>query len=89
MSTPETRLASRLSEIEEALQAALDEAAGEGMAYILVVTPTARKGEVFMTSNIVGTPIIVHFLRDTINNLLRDARKMQDRFADRKKKGLN
>lgn len=89
MSTAEEKLASKLYAIEEALEQALKEAAGEPMAYVLLVTPVGRAGEHILTSNIVQHSVILKFMSDARIQLRNQWKKAGHRFADLKKKGLD
>jgi len=59
----EDKLAVRIAPIREALDKALAEAAGERMAFVLMVVPAGRKGDHIVCSNIHETSVIVKFLR--------------------------
>lgn len=89
MSTAEEKLAAKLAPIEEALEVALKDAAGEPMAYILLVTPVGRTGEHILTSNIVQHSVIMKFMSDARIQLRNQWKRANGRFADLRKKGLN
>jgi len=65
------RVLTHLDAIQNALDQALSEAAGERMGYILLIVPAARIGEHIVTSNLEKPSVIVRFLRDAANIVLR------------------
>lgn len=87
--TAEERVAKKIRAIEDALGKALDEAAGEPMAYILLVAPTGRSGEHLFTSNIADDAVIVGFLREAAQCIQKNFRGAQERFRAICRKGLN
>ena len=87
--TAEERLAARLAPIEAALEAALSEAAGESMAYILLVTPVGRAGEHILTSNNISRSVIMAFLSQARGQLRNQWKRAERTLGDMKKKGLN
>jgi hypothetical protein len=89
MSTAEERLATQLVHIETALDRALSEAAGEQMAYILLIAPVNRAGEHIMTSNIASQNVIMKFLSMARIQLRNQWKEAGHYFAGMKKRGLN
>lgn len=89
MTTAEERLASKLSAIEDALNAALAEAAGEQMAYILLIAPVGRVGEHILTSNITSQSVIMKFMSDARIQLRNKWKRAEGRFREMTKKELN
>lgn len=87
--TAEEKLASRLTEIEVALNQALNEAAGESMAYILLVTPVGRVGEHILTSNITSRNVIMKFMSMARIQLRNQWQRAEKQFVSMKKQGLN
>ncbi len=63
MNTAEARVAARMGQIGSALAQALQDAAGEPMAYVLLVAPVGRKGDHIIDTNIENLNVAATFLR--------------------------
>lgn len=87
--TPEDKIAARMMPIREALDKALEEAAGERMAFVLMVVPAGRKGDHIVCSNISETHVIVKFLRAAAMTVKTKWTEAQD-YADKMRfRGMN
>lgn len=89
MSNPEARLASRLHFIESALAKALEDAAGEPMCFILVITPSGRRGDHLVTSNIAESKTVASFLQEAAKIVTHSLGKAQEYAEELKNRVLN
>lgn len=89
MSSPESRLLTRMPAIEQALTIALAEAAGEPMGFVLMVVPINRVGEHIISSNIAENQTIAKFLRDAARTVKCHWAKAQDHAQGLIKKTIN
>jgi hypothetical protein len=86
MNQAEARVLRQMPHIEAALARALEDAAGEPMAFILMVTSSGRVGTHLITSNIKETRVVVEFLKQAVvlvRNSWREGQELAKEMADR------
>lgn len=89
MSTPEDRLVSKLPLIQNALEVALTDAAGERMGFVLMIVPLNRVGEHVLTSNIAEKRTVVRFMRDAARTLATSWKAAELQAEQMAARGLN
>lgn len=89
MSQAEDKVAAQMPLIQRALNKALEDAAGEPMAFVLMVVPVGRVGEHIVASNIIEDRTVIRFLRDAARTMKANMLRCQDHAAKMAGRAVN